>query len=359
VEARPEGSQVILVGQSHVQEAGFPPPAAVDASAFLAELARAVDRDLSTPDHAPATERAYAHDWDDFAAFCRRHALEPLPAAPQTLALYLKALETRRSRSPAGIRAGAVGLSLPTLRRRLAAIASRHAMAGLETPTDHPLVRKLLRRYSRSRGTAVQKKDPLLIDRLPVLFMAMPDDLAAARDRALLLLGYAGAFRRAELVALDVENLRFSKQGLYVWIAAAKNDPRKKGRELYVPRLPAGSLSATLCAVAALECWLGSVGASGPVFRTFDLRGRLTDTRLDAGDAARILRRRAANAGVEGDFAGHSLRRGFITNAAKKRVPIESIKRVTGQRSSGIVLDYVAAATLDDDPPLLEIVGSG
>jgi len=150
--------------------------------------------------------------------------------------------------------------------------------------------------------------------------------------------------------------LRFSTQGLYLWIAAAKNDPRKKGRELYVPRLLARSPSAALCAVAAIEQWLATVGAVGPVFRTFDLRARLTETRLDAGDVARILRRRAAAAGVGGDFAGHSLRRGFITNAAKKKVAIESIKRVTGQRSSGIVLDYVAAATLDDDPPLLEIV---
>jgi hypothetical protein len=86
------------------------------------------------------------------------------------------------------------------------------------------------------------------------------------------------------------------------------------------------------------------------------LRGRLTANRLDSSDVARVLRRRAAAAGVVGDFAGHSLRRGFITNAAKKKIPIESIKRVTGQRSSGIVLDYVAAATLDDDPPLLDIV---
>jgi len=95
------------------------------------------------------------------------------------------------------------------------------------------------------------------------------------------------------------------------------------------------------------------------VFRTFHLRGLLTSTRLDPGDVARILRRRAAAAGVAGDFAGHSLRRGFITNAAKKKIPIESIKRVTGQRSSGVVMDYVAAATLDDDPPLLEIVSTG
>ncbi len=337
-------------------ERAFQPPVVEDDAAFLERLARAVDEDLSTPDHAPATERAYAHDWNDFETFCQRHGLEPLPAAPQTLALYLKALETRRSQSPEGLRAGTTGLALPTLRRRLAAIASRHATAALETPTDHPLVRRLLRRYSRSRGTAEKKKEPLLIEHFPAILAAMGDELAALRDRALLLLGYAGAFRRSELVALDVEHLKFSKRGLYVWIGAAKNDPRKKGRELYVPLLPAASPSAQLCAVAALERWLGSVGAAGAVFRTFDLRGRLTATRLDPGDVARILRRRAAAAGVAGDFAGHSLRRGFITNAAKKKIPIESIKRVTGQRSSEIVLDYVAAATIDDEPPLLEIV---
>ena len=327
-----------------------------DGEEILAELARAVEADLARPDHAPATERAYAHDWGDFVAFCERHRLEALPAAPQTLALYLKALETRRSRS--GGRSNEVlGLSLPTLRRRLAAIASRHAIERLETPTDHPLIKKLLRRYSRSRGTAVQKKDALTIDRLPAILLAMADDLSAARDRALLLLGYAGAFRRSELVALDVEHLRFSKAGVYVWITAAKNDPRKKGRELYVPRLPTASPSASLCAVAALEYWLATVGTAGPVFRTFDLRGRLTGQRLDPGDVARVLRRRAAAGGVAGDFAGHSLRRGFITNAAKKKTPIENIKRVTGQRSSGIVLNYIAAATIDDEPPLLEIIG--
>ncbi len=118
--------------------------------AALAELARAVEHDLATQDHAPATERAYAHYWADFAAFCGGHGLAPLPAAPQTLALYLKALETQRTRSPAGLAAGTVGLSLPTLRRRLAAIASRHATAGLEAPTEHSLVRRLLRRYSRA-----------------------------------------------------------------------------------------------------------------------------------------------------------------------------------------------------------------
>ena len=121
---------------------------------ILAELARAVEDDLARPDLAASTERAYAHDWADFATFCRRHGLRALPAAPQTLALYLKSLETKKSQSPAGLRQSTPGLSVSTLRRRLAAIASKHATEKLETPTDHPLVKKLMRRYSRSRGTA-------------------------------------------------------------------------------------------------------------------------------------------------------------------------------------------------------------
>ena len=356
-----EGVETQIGAQSGVEDetALASPSVALSAIAredarILAELARAVEDDLARPDLAASTERAYAHDWADFATFCRRHGLEALPAAPQTLALYLKSLETKTSQSPAGLRNGTPGLSVSTLRRRLAAIASKHATEKLETPTDHPLVKKLVRKYSRTRGTAVKKKDALTIERFPAILMAMPDDLPALRDRALLLLGYAGAFRRSELVALDVRDLRFSNAGLYVWIAAAKNDPRKKGRELYVPRL----LEAELCAVTALERWLQIDGATAAIFPTFDLRGQMTANRLDAGDVARILRRRCAAAGVDGKFAGHSLRRGFITNAAKKKVPLENIKRVTGQRSSGIVLDYVAAATLDDDPPLLSIIQS-
>ena len=101
METRKDGLQVIRDGRNGALVPGIRPPAATDdVDAFLAELARAVDRDLSTPDLAPATERAYAHDWADFAAFCARHGLAALPAAPQTLALYLKSLETTRSRAP-------------------------------------------------------------------------------------------------------------------------------------------------------------------------------------------------------------------------------------------------------------------
>ncbi len=210
-----------------------------------------------------ATERAYAHNWADFAAVLRPARLAALPAAPQTLAMYLILLETRRSRSPAvsalKVRPGAA--DAPT--------ACRHAIEELETPTGHALLKKLLRRYSRTHGTAVHKKDALTIDRFPAIFY-----------------GDAG------------------------WFAC---------------------------------------------LRIFDLRGHLTAKRLDAGDVAGVLSRRAAAAGPPRQLCWHLLERGLITNAAKKKVPIASIKRVTGQRSSGVVLDYVAEAMMDDDAPLLQI----
>jgi len=216
VETAVDGSQVSqLAGNG----AGGHALAAIEplegGGAVLAELARAVEHDLATPDHAPATERAYAHDWADFAAFCGRHGLAPLPAAPQTLALYLKAMETERSRSPAGLAAGTVGLSLPTLRRRLAAIASRHATLGLETPTEHSLVRRLLRRYSRARGTVVRKNEPLLIEQLPAVLMAMPEHESRRTIGRCCRSGMLGVSAERVLVALDVGQLRYSRAGCF------------------------------------------------------------------------------------------------------------------------------------------------
>ena len=133
-----EGVETQIDARGGVDEgtALAPPAATLTAIAredarILDELARAVEDDLARPDLAASTERAYAHDWADFATFCRRHGLDALPAAPQTLALYLKSLETKRSQSPAGLRSGTAGLSVSTLRRRLAAIASKHATEKL------------------------------------------------------------------------------------------------------------------------------------------------------------------------------------------------------------------------------------
>ncbi len=185
----------------------------------------------------------------------------------------------------------------------------------------------------------------LLIERLPALLLTMPEEgLAALRDRALRLLGYAGAFRRSELVAFDVEDLKFTAAGLYVWIAAAKNDPRKAIRV----RPPATGPKAELCAVVALERWLETIGSSGPLFRGFDLRGQVTEHRHDPGDVARILRSRAAAAGVAGDFAGQFAAARVHHERGEEEVPDREHQARDGAAIERGGAGLVAAATLDD-----------
>jgi len=304
---------------------------------------RAVEHDLATRDLAPATERAYAHDWADLAAFCVRHGLPPLPASPaDSRPLPQGLLESQPNRSPAGLAAGTVGLSLWTLRRRLEAIASCDATAGLETPTEHSLVRRLLRRYSRARGTAMRKKEPLLIEQLPAILMAMPDDELATRDWSLLLLGYAGAFRRSELGRLTSSSCGSRRRGATYGSRARRTTHERR----------AASSSYHACRQRRQRLSSAPWRQSSAGLRSSGRQRRSSGRSICAVSGTAPHRR------ISGDFAGHSLRRGFITNAAKKKVPIENIKGVIGQQSSGIVLNYIAAATIDKEPPLLEIIGS-
>ena len=138
----------------------------------------------------------------------------------------------------------------------------------------------------------------------------MGEDLRAARDRALLLVGYAGAFRRSELVGIDVEHLEFLRNGVRVYLPRSKTDQRAEGRAVFIPRLPAGQ---SCCAMVALQRWLGRSGiVAGPIFRRFDMGGELMPERLRASAVAKKVRFYTRGTKVEGDFAGHSLHRGFI-----------------------------------------------
>jgi len=251
-------------------------------------------------------------------------------------------LESQPNRSPAGLAAGTVGLSLWTLRRRLEAIASCDATAGLETPTEHSLVRRLLRRYSRARGTAMRKKEPLLIEQLPAILMAMPDDELATRDWSLLLLGYAGAFRRSELGRLTSSSCGSRRRGATYGSRARRTTHERR----------AASSSYHACRQRRQRLSSAPWRQSSAGLRSSGRQRRSSGRSICAVSGTAPHRR------ISGDFAGHSLRRGFITNAAKKKVPIENIKGVIGQQSSGIVLNYIAAATIDKEPPLLEIIGS-
>src|SRR5438067_1494259 len=191
-------------------------------------------RDYVAQAVAANTRRAYAADWRLFVAWCEAHQLAPLPAAPETVALYLVA--------HADVRKAA------TLGRWLVAIAQAHRTAGVDAPTATLAVRSVWAGIRRAHGTAPAGKAPAATAELKTMVATCGGDLRGLRDRALLLLGFAGAFRRSELVALQVAAVEFTPAGLVVQLARSKTDQEGQGR---AGGVPPGQQAAT-CPVRAL-----------------------------------------------------------------------------------------------------------
>ncbi|HXA66095.1 MAG TPA: site-specific integrase [Bryobacteraceae bacterium] len=284
---------------------------------------------------APATLRAYRADWRDFEGWCVAHSLTPMPAAPETVALYLA--------DHADV------LKPATLTRRLAAIAKVHSAAGHDSPASlrHATVSEVFKGIRRSKGTAQTRKAPLLVGQLRAALKDTRGDLLGLRDRALLLVGFAGAFRRSELVALDVADVAFTEDGLVVTIRRSKTDQEGEGRKVGVPF---GSRTAT-CPVRALRAWLDAAEiSSGPVFRAVDRHGRLSAARLCDRAVALIVKRAAELVGLDASiFAGHSLRAGLATSAAAAGASERSIMDQTGHRSVQMVRRYIREGSLFRD----------
>jgi site-specific recombinase XerD len=179
-----------------------------DTQAAIEQL-RADARAAAEASRAPSSERAYAADWRDFCAFAARIGRARLPAEAETVALYVADL-TRRGRRPA------------TISRKLAAIAVYHRSMDHPTPTDHDVVRAVVRGTRRQLGVAQPQKTALELDPLRTAVLAIPADLRGLRDRALLLLGWAAALRRSELVALEVGDLGFEPEGVVLTIRRSK-----------------------------------------------------------------------------------------------------------------------------------------
>jgi len=197
----------------------------------------------------------------------------------------------------------------------------------------------------RSKGTAQTGKRPLAAPDLRALFAPLDSRrILDVRDRALLLVGFAGAFRRSELVGLDVSDLAFNTAGLIVNIRRSKTDQEWQGRRVGIPY---GSTPAT-CPVRALEAWLAALGADeGPLFRAINRHGQLAGRRLTAQSVALVIKRLAAQAGMEADdLAGHSLRAGLATAAAAAGVPERAIMAQTGHRSLATLRKYIREGSL-------------
>ncbi len=276
---------------------------------------------------APATRRAYASDLRAYAAWCTARSVTPLPAAPETVAAFL-AHEAGR------------GLKPSSLERRRAAIRFLHRSAGFADPGRDESVRATLAGIRRTRGSAPTRKQPATVDRLVAMVEALPPGFVGTRDRALLLLGFAGAFRRAELAGLAVEDLEETADGLLVTLRRSKTDPNGYGRVVPVIR------GQTHCPVAALRRWLVVSGIlAGPVFRAIGVGDRLADLALSPYGVAVIVKRAAARAGFDpAGFAGHSLRRGFLTSAAAHGASLFKLRDVSGHASLDCLTGYVDAA---------------
>ena len=303
-----------------------------------ATAALAAASDFASQSHAAATRRAYRSDWADFLAFCRAAGWSPLPAAPQTVAAYLASMAATHARS--------------TIERRIAAIGQAHKLAGHPWTPSHPTIRATLRGMGRSHAGVVRRSAALTTAKIRKLVATCADDLAGLRDRALLLIAFAGALRRSELVGIDREHIVFNEAGLRLTIPRSKTDPDGKGTELGIPK---GSRLAT-CPVRALEAWLrGSDCAFGPVFRKVDLWGNIEHRRLNPDAVRQILLRRAALAGITvpaGErLSPHGLRAGFVTEAYMAGARDEQIMAHTRHTDLKTMRGYVRRAKLVADSP--------
>lgn len=274
------------------------------------------------------TMRAYRSDWQDFQGWCADRGRSHLPANAATVANYASSLAD-------------AGKKVPTIARKLAAIRFFHRGAGLDNPTDNAGVAAILKGIRRTVGTAARQKAPATVDVIHAMMARInADSLQGKRDRALLLLGFAGAFRRSELVAITVEDLTFSEEGVDVFLPKSKTDQEAKGQSVAILNGKA------LKPADRLKEWLQAAGiTSGPIFRRFNRGDRLTSETLTDQAVALIVKKYADAAGLDvASLSGHSLRAGFVTSAAENRASISRIMEVTRHRDPRTVETYVRRA---------------
>jgi len=307
-------------------------PAPTEAGQAALDAARALGRNAA----APATLRAYKADWTHYAAWCAAKGFTPVPAAPATVGAYLASLKD--SHAPT------------TIRRRLAALGKMHRFNDLPWNPGHRDIQEPLQGLLRERGRPVQKAAALTLPMLRQLVATCDRTARGRRDRALLLIGFAGALRRSELVALQVEDVAVVAGGLR--LRRGKTDQAGQGAEVGLPRGRHGET----CPVRAFDAWQAVARCkAGPLFRRVGAAGGIGTAALHPDAVRRILAHRAGLAGLELEGAerlsAHALWVGFITEAYAKGVRDEDIMRHTRHRDLRTMRGYVQRAGLVDDSP--------
>jgi integrase len=294
-------------------------PAAGPIAVVCTEEATGAIADLVRESLAPNTRAAYLADLAHFEGWGGR-----IPAEPETVAAYLAT--------------HADALSVATLNRRLAALAKVHRSHGMANPTSSELVKSVLRGLKRLKGTAQRQAKPLLKEDLILALDATGEGLRDVRDRALLLIGFAGGFRRSELVGLTCGDVDRVRQGMILTLRRSKTDQVGEGRKIGIP-LARGRW----CPAGALEQWLARSGiVQGALFRPIDRHGRIGLKPLSGGAVCLIVKERFHAIGIDPTgYSGHSLRAGLATSAAQAGVPSWKIRQQTGHASEAMLARYI------------------
>ena len=280
------------------------------------------------------TLRAYKSDFKDFGGFCAKHGFDSLPTEPKVVSLYLTHLSKNSK--------------ISTLRRRLVSIGMVHKLKGHYLDTKHPIIIENLLGIKRVKGSYQKGKKPILINHLKSIINVIDeqkiDEIKKARDKALLLVGFAGGFRRTELISIDHEDLEFVTEGVKIIIKRSKTDQFGEGMTKGIPYFS----NQKYCPVNNLKKWLElSNIKSGPIFRRFAKGSILTNYRLTDQSVVLIIKIYLNLAGIENkNYSGHSLRSGFATVAAESGADERSIMTMTGHKTTQMVRRYIREANI-------------
>ena len=268
------------------------------------------------------TLRAYQADFKDFSAFCVKNGLSSMPTEPKILSLYLTHLSATSKFS--------------TLKRRIASISVIHKIKGHYLDTKHPLIMENLHGIKRIKGSNQKAKKPILINDLKLIINAIDQanqsENKKIRDKAIILIGFSGGFRRSELVNIEYEDVEFVKEGVKIFIKRSKTDQSGEGMIKAIPYFNNNNY----CPVLSLKKWTDVTEMkSGKIFNISDK------------SVALIIKKYASLSGLDSSkYSGHSLRSGFATSAAESGAEERNIMAMTGHKTTQMVRRYIQEANL-------------
>ena len=281
------------------------------------------------------TVRAYKSDFKDFGLFCIKNGFNNLPSEPKIISLYLTYLSSNEAK-------------ISTIKRRLVSIGVIHKMKGHYLDTKHPVIIENLMGIKRRKGTIQKGKKPLLINDLKklidVINQGNEPDIRKLRNKALLIIGFSGGFRRNEIVSLDYDDLDFVTEGLKIKLRRSKTDQFVEGSVKGLPYFD----NAQYCPVTSIQKWIEITNINtGPLFRRFIKGSKLSEKRLTDQTVALLIKEYLQLAGIDSkNYSGHSLRSGFATSAAESGAEERSIMAMTGHKSTEMVRRYIKEANL-------------